>query len=118
MSAFFHLIHTTLKHVSNDRPEDLIGTNSVTENNVMQYLAAIENKTSEILTAIHGDYEDQESNGETTLSMANNASDNGSFVKAPLELPSATTGEDSELDDDDDGERPFTMEELQESVYA
>mmetsp|Transcript_13670 Transcript_13670/g.29363 ORF Transcript_13670/g.29363 Transcript_13670/m.29363 type:complete len:311 (+) Transcript_13670:606-1538(+) len=96
-------------------PEDLIGTNSVTENNVMQYLAAIENKTSEILTAIHGDYEDQESNG-TQMSVPNKKSDN--LVKTQMDLPSATTGEFFELDDEDDGERPFTMEELQESVYA
>lgn len=92
----------------------------------MQYLAAIENKTSEILTAINGDYEDQgnsrpgsgsssrPSSGSPTGSRG---SDNNKGAIVDVPLPSATTGEFSG-DDEDEGERPFTMAELQESVYA
>ena len=39
----------------NDRPEDLIGTDDVTKNNAMQYLAAIEQKASKIWAEIRGD---------------------------------------------------------------
>ena len=77
----------------------------------MQYLAAMENKITEIMVAAHGD-NDEESSSGPPASIANKTE---SLRKMP-ELPSATVDEYPELDDRDDGERPFTMEELRNEV--
>lgn len=93
----------------------MVGSNSEAgATNVMQFLAAIEAKTSEILTTIHGgEYEDE---GSVIGTSPVNAK-SGSHTKSNLELPSVTTasGEYSTLDQDD-GERPLTMQELQKSL--
>ena len=95
----------------------MIGTDSVTENNVMQFLAAIEMKTSEILAECNEDDEDPDGTPQKQApSVAMNAS---IAMSSSLDLPSATSpgGDGSDIDSDD-GERPFTMKELQESLRA
>ena len=100
-------------------PEDLIGTKSVTENNVWQYLARIEQKATEILTAIHGDYEDQESHAGLP-SPSSKLNDNDGTSTKKFELPSVASatalGEYMSELDEDDGDRPFTMKEIQHSL--
>lgn len=85
-------------------PEDLIGTDTFSE---MDYLAAIEQKVTAILTTINGDYEDDAASNMASPSKLN--CNNETTTK--LELPSSG-GQVRELD----GERPFTMEELQQSL--
>jgi len=75
----------------------------------MQYLAAIEHKASEILTANNEDDDGDQGRHRTPSSTVNQ-----NMKTQMMELPSATCDE-SGLDDDD-GERPFTMKELQESL--
>jgi hypothetical protein len=90
----------------NDRPEDLIGTDDVTENNAMQYLAAIEQKASKIWAEIRGDdSEEQESHHGTSPSKHEEK-----IVR--LMLPSTYNSQE------DNDERPFTMKELQESLQT
>lgn len=93
-------------------PEDLVGTKDVTENNVFQYLAGIESAANAIIAAIQGD-EDHESQGLSNNTIV-------SSFETKLELPSTTTasGEYHFELDSDDGERPLTMEELQESLRS
>ncbi len=87
----------------------MIGTDNATENNAMRYLAAIEQKASEILVEIHGnDNEEQENHHDTSPTK-------GEEQIVRLVLPSATAvGECNRQIDDD--ERPFTMKELQEGL--
>ena len=86
-------------------PVSLVGANNISE---MDYLRAIEQNVTDILTSINGDYEDDVvSNVASPLKAHYN--DETSTTK--LELPSAN-GLVRELD----GERPFTMEELQQSL--
>jgi len=87
-------------------PEDLIGTDNISE---MDYLAAIEQKVTAILTTINGDYEDDAAS--IVISSPSTAHCNETVATTNLELPSAN-GQVRELD----GERPFTMEELQQSL--
>lgn len=95
-----------------------VGTDGITEHNVMQYLAAIENKASEITSlgrsprrdVADADFIDEQDKGGTPLSPAAH-----SLVKA-LELPSATAEEYSASDDSDDGERPFSFRELKKNL--
>ena len=88
-------------------PVSLAGANNISE---MDYLAAIEQKVSAILTTINGDYEDDAAS--IVISSPSKAHCNDETVATTnLELPSAN-GQVRELD----GERPFTMEELQQSI--
>ena len=80
----------------------------------MQFLAAIEAKTSEILTAIQGgEYEEEGS----VIGTSPVSAKSGSHAKSNLELPSVTAAsEEYSTLDQDDGEMPFTMHELQKSL--
>jgi len=89
-------------------PEDVIGTDNISE---MEYLAAIEQKVTDILTTINGDYEDDTASIAISPSKAHCTDE--TIATTNLELPSAN-GLVRELD----GERPFTMEELQQSLRA
>jgi len=86
-------------------PVSLVGANNISE---MDYLAAIEQKVTDILTSINGDYEDD---AASTVISPSKAHCNDETATTKLELPSAN-GLVRELD----GERPFTMEELQQSL--
>ncbi len=87
----------------------MIGTDDVTTNNAMRYLAAIEKKASEILAEIHGDDDEEQENHHGTSPTK------GEEQIMRLVLPSATSvGECNRQVDDD--ERPLTMKELQESL--
>jgi len=95
---------------------DLIGSDGITENNVMQYLAAIENKASEVLTSLHGDDEDPSAGGGGI--PASSPATRAPTTTLTLELP-ATAEEHSASDnddDDDDGERPFSFGELKKNL--
>ena len=97
------------KELGLSMPETLAETNIVTEHNVMEYLAAIEKKLSEILFSVHGESEDEELYSPAKQSGANN----GLPSKTKMQLPSATDDELSQVDNDD--ERPLSMSELQDS---
>jgi hypothetical protein len=87
----------------------LIGTDDVTTNNAMRYLAAIEKKASDILAEIHGDDDEEQENHHGTSPTK------GEEQIMRLVLPSATSvGECNRQVYDD--ERPLTMKELQESL--
>ncbi|KAL9189204.1 hypothetical protein ACHAXT_011694 [Thalassiosira profunda] len=89
--------------------EDLVKDSAVNEGNVLQYLAAIESKASEILAGVNGSFEDE----DAPLSPVSNI---GPLVKTTtLDLPSANTEENAGLGDDD-GERPLTVKELHKSL--
>lgn len=94
-------------------PEGLIGDNDVSENNALQYLGAIEKKTTEILSSINGDYDDDASQ---VLSSPSFKTNNNDITVSPkrMELPSATDHFVSGLNEDD-GERPYTFAELQKA---
>ena len=104
-----------LTHHAFPRPEDLVGTNSVTENNVMQYLAAIENKALSILSAAHGDGDLESCTSTDVAGDEKNNHSTSLFTVGTLGLPSAELDGD---DDDDEGDRPFSMKELQKSLQA
>lgn len=84
-----------------------------------QYLARIEEKATEILTTIHGDYEDQESHTGVS-SPSSKLNDNDSTSTKKFELPSVTSatapGEFLSELNEDDGDRPLTMKEIQQSL--
>jgi len=94
-------------------PEGLIGDNDVSENNALQYLGAIEKKTTEILSSINGDYDDDASQ---VLSSPSFKTNNNDITLSPkqMELPSTTDHFVSGLNKDD-GERPYTFAELQKT---
>ena len=93
--------------------EDLLGNEEgVTQANALRHLAEIEKKYAEILSLLHGD--DYEEDGspmiQRTTSLLDGAKANEGkslAVIAKLALP---------VLDEDDGERPFSLEELQRSV--
>ena len=81
-----------------------------------EYLAAIENKASEVLTSLHGDDEDPSAGGGGI--PASSPATRAPTTTLTLELP-ATAGEHSASDnddDDDDGERPFSFGELKKNL--
>ena len=79
-----------------------------------EYLAAIENKASEVLTSLHGDDEDPAAGGGGI--PASSPASRAPTTTVTLELP-ATAGEHSASDDDDDGgERPFFFGELKKNL--
>ena len=103
-------IREKIEFVHNDLglsvPEDLIGTDTISE---MDYLAAIEQKVTDILTTINGDYEDDASS--IVISPSKAPCNDETVATNNLVLPTT-----SQLLLEQDGERPFTMEELQQSL--
>ena len=97
-------IETVHRNLGLAVPEDVIGTDNISE---MEYLAAIEQKVTDVLTTINGDYEDD----TASIMISPSKTHCNDVATTNLELPSAN-GLVRELD----GERPFTMEELQQSL--
>ena len=91
--------------------EDLLGNEEgVTRANALRHLAEIEKKYAEILSLLHGDYSDCEEDGSPMIQRTTSLLDGVKATEgkiAKLALP---------VLDEDDGERPFSLEELQRSV--
>ncbi|KAL3771111.1 hypothetical protein ACHAWO_005127 [Cyclotella atomus] len=96
-------------------PNYLIASDGITETNVIEYLAAIERKAMKIVEGMKdGEDSEQDSQGST-----HRASRTSVVTEAREERPSTAcvslpTTEDTE----DDGDRPLTIQELQNHVTS
>merc|ERR1712176_428046 len=79
---------------------------SISEGNMMAYVATIEGRTNELLK-IYDSIKDGEDDFETTRPRANNSALQVNKLPSTVEDYS-----DDEDDDDEDDQRPFTIEEL------
>jgi len=92
-------------------PEDLpsgCGT-SISEANMMQYLAVIERRTNELLKLYDAMRQDDDDYEATKPSRSGYSSANLQINRLPSTVEDYSDDED---DDDDDDQRPFTKEEL------
>ena len=89
---------------------DILGSDGVSESNVFAYLAEVEKKTTEIFSAIANDCEEDE--GTTSPSSVLCRSRNCAISNATLNL-NLPSVKDAPADD---GDRPFTFDELKSSL--
>jgi len=92
-------------------PEDLPSGcgNSISEANMMQYLAVIERRTNELLKLYDAMRQDEDDYEGTKPSRSGYSSANLQINRLPSTVEDYSDEED---DDDDDDQRPFTKEEL------
>uniref|UniRef100_A0A6T1AB17 ODAD1 central coiled coil region domain-containing protein n=1 Tax=Alexandrium monilatum TaxID=311494 RepID=A0A6T1AB17_9DINO len=92
-------------------PEDLPSGcgNSISEANMMQYLAIIEQRSAELLKLHDGMRQDDDDLETTKPSRSGYSSANVQINRLPSTVEDYSDDED---DDDDDDSRPFTKEEL------
>jgi hypothetical protein len=117
VSIFVHvvIVMINLSSPSSLRPNYLIASDGITETNVIEYLAAIERKAMKIVEGMKdGEDSEQDSQGST-----HRASRTSVVTEAREERPSTAcvslpTTEDTE----DDGDRPLTIQELQNHVTS
>lgn len=97
------------------RPNHLIESDGITETNVIEYLAAIERKAMEIVEGM----KDDEDSEQGSLGSTHHRSRTSVMTETREERPSTACVSLPTADDiEDDGDRPLTIQELQNQVTS
>ena len=92
----------------------ILGFQRILNNFFKSPLFISDKKTAEIIRAAQGDYDDEESHGSPIVRSVTSSMEDVPLIK-PLDLPTAEDFGFS-FEFGDDGDRPFTVEELQSSL--
>ncbi|KAL3783065.1 hypothetical protein HJC23_012102 [Cyclotella cryptica] len=107
-------IQTACHELDVSIPCHFVVSDGVTMNNVMEYLAAIEKKAIDIIQALNDD--DPEYEDGSQCSPRRTVFANKKLVDSGVSLPN--TNDFAPDGFDDDGDRPFTFQELQSSLFT
>lgn len=117
--SFFVIVCVSRKHTYHlhscsyflFRPDDLLAADGVSESNVLAYLAEIEKKTTEIISAfVTNDFDEDE--GTISPDVRSPANERTAKTKANFNLPSVKDAPCG------DGDRPWTFDELRSSLCS
>lgn len=97
-------------------PSYYFASDVITMNNVLDYLAAIEKKAIDIIQGLNLDEPDDEEDSQ--CSPRRTVFANKKLMQAGVSLPNTNDFDFAPGGLEDDGDRPYTVEELQSSLIA
>lgn len=102
------MIKSSCLHLLLSSPCHLVAANEITENNVMEFIAAIEKKALDFISAVR-DFDDSEAESQTMITDPVKKS-----TEACVSLPNMDDFAENDIEDEED--RPLTVVELQSSL--